>query len=152
MGEAYTAAADDASALEWNPAGLSFAQQKEASFMHSSLIENVNYEHLSFINPGENYSWGASMGYLGYGDIAGYGDSATGNPVALGNQTAYSYAFNGGAAAMLYDRLSIGMTGTILREDLAGESAGTFAANLGTQYGSGLASVGRGLPAGTFPS
>src|SRR5258708_3760395 len=39
MGEAYTAAADDSSALYWNPAGLSFAQQKDAAFMHSSLIE-----------------------------------------------------------------------------------------------------------------
>jgi hypothetical protein len=134
MGEAYTAAADDASALEWNPAGLSFAQQKEASFMHSSLIENVNYEHLAFINPGENYSWGASMGYLGYGDIAGYGDSSTGNPVSLGNQTAYSYAMNAGASTMLFDRLSLGVTGTFLREDLAGQGASTFAANLGTQY------------------
>ena len=135
MGEAYTAAADDASALEWNPAGLSYAQQKEAYFMHSSLIESVNYEHLAFVSPGENYSYGASMGYLGYGDIAGYSDSTNGNPIALGNQTAYSYAMNAGASTMLYDRLSLGITGTILREDLAGESAGTFAANLGTMYG-----------------
>src|SRR5690349_1150512 len=41
MGEAYTAAADDSSALAWNPAGLSFAQQKEAAFMHESLIESI---------------------------------------------------------------------------------------------------------------
>jgi len=135
MGEAYTAAADDSSALDWNPAGLSYAQQKQASFMHSSLIENVHYEHMAFISPGDNYSYGASMGYLGYGDIAGYTDSTTGNPTPLGNQTAYSYVISGGASTMLYDRLSLGMTGMILREDLAGESAGTFAANLGSMYG-----------------
>lgn len=136
MGEANTAGADDVSALEWNPAGLSYAQQKEASFMHSSLIEGVHYEHLAFMSPGENYSYGASMGYLGYGDITGYGDAvAGGTPTPLGNQTAYSYVINGGASAMLYDRLSIGMTGMILRQDLAGQSAGTFAANLGTMYG-----------------
>jgi len=125
MGEAYTAAADDASALEWNPAGLSYAQQNEASFMHSSLIEGVHYEHMAYMAPGDHYSWGASMGYLGFGDIAGYSDAVNGGtPVSLGNQTAYSYAMNGGFAGMLYDQLSVGMTGTILREDLAGESAG----------------------------
>src|SRR5258706_11853588 len=70
MGEAYTAGTEDSSALAWNPAGLSFAQQKEAAFMHSTLIEGVHYEHLGFAAPGENYSIGASMSYLGYGDIA----------------------------------------------------------------------------------
>src|SRR5882672_8872315 len=69
MGEAYTAAADDSSALSWNPAGLSFMPQKEAAFMHSSLIEGINYEHLAFAAPGENYSAGAAMSYLGYGAI-----------------------------------------------------------------------------------
>src|SRR5690349_11381476 len=32
MGEAYTALADDSYALAWNPAGMAFAQQKEAAF------------------------------------------------------------------------------------------------------------------------
>jgi hypothetical protein len=136
MGEAYTAAADDVSALEWNPAGLAYAQQKEASFMHSSLIEGVHYEHAAFMSPGDNYSWGASMGYLGYGDIAGYSDAATGAaPVALGNQTAYSTVLNGALSSMVYDRLSLGITGMVLREALSDESANTFAANLGAMYG-----------------
>jgi len=136
MGEAYTAAADDVSALEWNPAGLSYAQQKEASFMHSSLIEDVHYEHAAFMSPADNYSWGVSMGYLGYGDIAGYSNAAPGGtPVALGNQSAYSSVLNGGLSSMIYDRLSLGMTGMILREALAGESANTFAANLGAIFG-----------------
>src|SRR5438477_13079260 len=42
MGEAFTALADDSSALYWNPAGMSFVSQKEVSFMHSSLIESVH--------------------------------------------------------------------------------------------------------------
>jgi hypothetical protein len=135
MGEAYTAAADDVSSLEWNPAGLSYAQQKEASFMHSSLIEGVHYEHMAYMAPGDNYSWGASMGYLGFGDIAGYSDSATGDPTPLGNQSAYSTVINGGIAGLVYDRLALGMTGMVLRESLAGTSANTFAANLGAMYG-----------------
>jgi hypothetical protein len=136
MGEAYTAAADDSSALYWNPAGLSFMQQKEAAFMHSSLIESVNYEHLAIAAPGDNYSAGASMSYLGYGSIPGYADApVTSQPVGLGDQSAYSYIFSGGASMFVHERLAVGFTGSVLRESLAGVSANTFAANLGTLYG-----------------
>ncbi len=131
MGEAYTAGADDSSALSWNPAGLSFAQQRDASFMHSDLIESVHYEHMAFAAPTDNYAFGASMGYLGFGDIAGY--DAGGNPT--GNVNAYSYDFTGGASTFIFDRLSLGVTGSFLHETLADTSAGTFAANIGTMYG-----------------
>ncbi len=134
MGEAYTAAAEDTASLAWNPAGLSFAHQKQASFMHSSLLESIHYEHISFISPGDTYSYGASLGYLGFGDIAGYGDSDTGAPVSLGNQSAYSMILSGGGSKFVWDNLSVGITGSLLRESLAGTSANTFAANLGTQY------------------
>lgn len=131
MGEAYTAAADDSSSLFWNPAGLSFMAQKEAAFMHDSLIENVHYEHLAFAAPGDNYSMGAAMSYLGYGAIAGYDNSGN----SIGDQTAYSYIFSGGLSTFVHERLSVGVTGSVLRENLAGDTAGTFAANLGALYG-----------------
>ncbi len=130
MGEAYTAAADDSSSLVWNPAGMALAQQKEASFMHSSLIESVNYEDLAFISPGEFYSVGANMSYLGYGSIAGYDN----NGASIGNQSAYAYDFSGGLATTVLNSLSLGVTGSFLRESLAGTSANTFAANLGAIY------------------
>jgi hypothetical protein len=134
MGEAYTAAADDSSALYWNPAGLSFAQQKDASFMETTLIENVNYEHLSFAAPGDNYSFGTSLSYLGFGSIQGYDNNPAGGQ-PTGNVTAYSYDYTAGISAFVMDRLSLGLTGSYLREDLANTNAGTFAANVGAMYG-----------------
>ena len=131
MGEAYTAAADDSSALAWNPAGLSFMQQKEAAFMHDSLIESVHLEHVAYAAPGDYYSFGAAMSYLGYGSIAGYDN----NGMSIGEQSAYSYIVSGGVSTFLHERLSVGVTGSILRETLAGDSAGTFAANIGAMYG-----------------
>lgn len=130
MGGAYTALADDSSALEWNPAGLSFANQKEASFAQTSLIDSVNYEHLAFSAPGESYSFGTSMSYLGYGNIAGYDNNGN----SIGNQSADAYDFSGGIASMFKDSLSLGMTGTFLRESLADVSANTFAVNGGAIY------------------
>jgi len=130
MGEAYTAAANDSSALQWNPAGLSFAQRKEASFMHSSLIEGVNYEHIAFAAPGDNFSYGLSMSYLGYGDIAGYDNNA--NPT--GDLSANAYIFTAGASTLLRNNLSLGVSASVLRQKLADTSAGTFAGNAGLIY------------------
>ena len=41
MGEAYTALADDSSALYWNPAGMSLTNQKEVTFEHEGSIHHV---------------------------------------------------------------------------------------------------------------
>jgi hypothetical protein len=130
MGGAYTALADDSSSPQWNPAGLSFASQKEASFVHTSLIENVNYEHLAFSAPGESYSFGTSLSYLGYGTIAGYDNTGA----SIGNQSANSMIFSGAMATLFKDSFSIGATGSFLRESLADVSANTFAANIGALY------------------
>src|SRR5437773_2030847 len=65
MGEAFTALADDSSSLYWNPAGMSLMSQKEVTFMHSSLIEGIHYEHLAAVIPGDAYAAGANFSYLG---------------------------------------------------------------------------------------
>src|SRR5438552_6203400 len=106
-------------------------QQKEAAFMHDSLIESVHLEHVAYAAPGDYYSFGAAMSYLGYGSIAGYDN----NGMSIGDQSAYSYIVSGGVSTFLHERLSVGVTGSILRETLAGDSAGTFAANIGAMYG-----------------
>src|SRR5258708_26333936 len=66
MGEAFTALPDDSSALYWNPAGLSLMNQKEATFMHSSLIEGIHCEHLAFVPPTGGYGLGGTLSHLGY--------------------------------------------------------------------------------------
>lgn len=130
MGEATTAATDDSSSLQSNPAGLSFAAQKEAAFMHSTLLEGVHYEHLSYASPGDNYSYGFSLSYLGYGDIAGYDNSGN----ATGDVSASAYNLSGGMSTMIHDRISLGLTGTFLRQKLAEDSAATVAFNAGAIY------------------
>lgn len=130
MGEAYVAMAEDSSALYWNPAGLSLARQKEITFMHSSLLESIHYEHMAFAAPGDNYSIGASASYLGYGSIAGFDNSGA----SIGDQTAYSMVLNGGLSTLIKNRLSLGVSASLLREKLASDSAGTVAANFGAIY------------------
>jgi hypothetical protein len=130
MGEAFTALADDSSALYWNPAGMSLLNQKEASFMHAPIFEGVHLEHLGFVVPGDSYAWGTQLSYLGYGDIEGYDV----NNNATGNIDAYSYMLNGGLSRLITDAWSIGLSGGLIHGSLAEESANTFAVNFGTLY------------------
>jgi hypothetical protein len=129
MGEAFTALANDSSALYWNPAGLSLMNQKEATFMHSDLMESVHYEHLAYAAPMDNFAVAGNFSYLGYGDIAGYDNSG----VDIGNVSAYSYQLNGGLSR-LFGPLALGVSGGLIHQTLADDSANTFSANLGALY------------------
>jgi len=132
MGEAFTALADDSSALYWNPAGMSMLRQKEVSFMGSQLIEGVNYEQMAFVAPGDSYAFGTNLSYLGYGTITGYDN--TGSDIPTGNVSAYAYNLNGGISRLITDSLSLGVSGGLLHESLADVSANTFAVNAGALY------------------
>ena len=60
MGEAATAVADDANAMQWNPANMVFAEHPSLSFMYGAFIESSNFQYLSF-SSGEK-SFGAIGG------------------------------------------------------------------------------------------
>ena len=65
LGEAYTAAADDASAIYWNPAALTRIDGQSLNLMHAELLGGISYEFLGYgQNLGEGRAWGASLQYL----------------------------------------------------------------------------------------
>src|SRR5688572_21501094 len=72
MGEAYTALADDVSSLYWNPAGLAFMRQSQASFMYNPSFNDLTYHNAAAGVSLENGGIGASASYLSYGDIEGF--------------------------------------------------------------------------------
>lgn len=48
MGEAYSAVADGADAIYWNPAGLGRLEGKSISFMHAVYLQNIFYDFASY--------------------------------------------------------------------------------------------------------
>lgn len=60
MGEAYAAAADDASALYWNPAGLTRIQSRTVTLMHASYIDSSAFDYGA-------YAQRLGLGALGLG-------------------------------------------------------------------------------------
>lgn len=51
LGKAYTAVADDATALYWNPAGLAHVRQMELAACHVFLNEGTTYDVLGYVHP-----------------------------------------------------------------------------------------------------
>ncbi|MCD6374168.1 MAG: PorV/PorQ family protein [Caldisericaceae bacterium] len=70
VGRAFTALADDPTAVFWNPAGLEFVYQQSATFFHTSLFEGTNYDFLGYAFPTLNLgTFGLGVGRIGIGGI-----------------------------------------------------------------------------------
>ena len=66
MGQAFTALADDPTAVFWNPAGLEFINQQSATFFHTTLFEGVQYDYLGYAYPTLDLgSFGIGIGRIG---------------------------------------------------------------------------------------
>jgi tetratricopeptide (TPR) repeat protein len=73
-GRAFTAVADDPSAIYWNPAGLESIYQQSFTFFHSSLPEGTMFNFISYAFPTLNIGTiGFAIGRIGTGDIVARG-------------------------------------------------------------------------------
>jgi opacity protein-like surface antigen len=70
MGSAYTAVADDANALFWNPAGLAFNPTYGGSVTAMKLLQSVSYASAGLVAPvGRRLAVGCAGGYLSASDV-----------------------------------------------------------------------------------
>jgi hypothetical protein len=120
LGAAYTAAAQDAYAAVWNPAGLGFLDAPQAAFMHLSYLVNSSYEFASFVQPFRTGTGlGVSVQYLRPGTIDA--TDANGNDIGTfsGHYAAYSLA----GGQRLADWLAVGVTAKLLDAAISDVSA-----------------------------
>ncbi|MFA5976326.1 MAG: PorV/PorQ family protein [Elusimicrobiota bacterium] len=131
LGGAYSALATDAYAPVWNPAGLGFLEGPELAGQHLSYLESIHYEFLSVVYPlRKGRSLGASIQYLGTGDMDAMNPDATSAGTFSSHYASYNLAYG----QALTNRLSLGVTGKLINANLADVSANTFAVDFGTLY------------------
>lgn len=142
MGAAYTALATDAYAPIWNPGGLGMLESSQLAGQHLSYLESIHYEYLSFVYPlptsqscpsvksCHNMGLGASIQYLGSGDITGL--DKDGDPIGdfSSHYAAYSLAFGMG----WNEKFSLGVTGKLIDAKISDVGAQAYAADVAGMY------------------
>jgi len=140
MGGAYTALADDANALYWNPAGLSKLGKREFTASHAEMFESTRLDFLAYAHPTSQGTFAAGLTYLSQGKIDGR-DS-------LGRQTA-GYDASDTALSLGYARkleiADLGATFKYLRSHIGSSEAQGVAADIGAKRAFDRVSIGAAL-------
>jgi len=128
MGEAFTAVADDASALHYNPAGLAPGagpEGKSALFSHAWHIQDMGVSQAALLSR----PWGFSFTYFSAGQMEGMDDNAA----ATGDFTARDLAFTAGRGFRL-GAFRAGIALKYVSQKIKDSSAYAGAADLGVLY------------------
>lgn len=130
MGGAYTALADDANALRYNPAGLGLVERHEATFMHNQYFQDVSQEYLAYASP---LGIGAAVNMLKFGDVPRTTNS---NPsgAGLGSTSLSAMAMSAGYGRKLGAGLSVGGAGKVVRQTIGGVAGQGYAVDFGALY------------------
>ncbi len=149
MGSAFVAVANDATALYWNPAGISRLPGNETVLIHTEWIANINYDFVGTVFPMGN------LGVLGISLISLSTNEMKVRTVAKPEGT--GELFNVGDLALgiayarnLTTRFSIGFNGKYIRQKIWHMSASGFAIDIGTLFTTPFAGMKIGMSISNF--
>jgi long-subunit fatty acid transport protein len=132
MAQAFTAVADDSSAVYWNPAGLNQMQGSELLAEYDVFIETVTYNYLNgAFKMGNDFTlgFGAKVLSTGLENVVDANGTVTG---ATFSESYYDIDI--AAAYRLSYSFDIGLTAKYITKSLAGTSASTAAVDIGVMY------------------
>jgi hypothetical protein len=131
LGEAFTAVADDASTLIWNPAGLARLRRPEIAATHSQWLQEADHDFMAAALP-------VSAGTLGLGvtsfSVPNIPKRASDSDAPDGVFDARDAAYNVGWGQSVGDDWAVGLTASYLRQTIDGRSAAGAAATLGALW------------------
>lgn len=128
LGGAYTALADDANSLYWNPAGLSQAEKREFTASHAEMFESTRLDFLAYAHPTSQGTFAGGVTYLSQGKIEGR--DGLGRPTA--GFDASDAAVSLGYARKL-DAADLGASFKYLRSHIGSSEAQGVAVDLGAR-------------------
>ena len=118
MGEAFTAVADDSTALFWNPAGLARIPDVEVQFSHNQWLADFKQEYFGASFPlAGTFAVAYSVIDFGEFDELDNEGAGTGNTFAANGQV----LLLGYGKGVLNDSLFGGATVKLIKEDLGGD-------------------------------
>lgn len=150
MGGAYTAIADNASAVTINPAGMTQVKGSQVSLMHNEYLLDITQDYFAYVTKSGDKAFGGSLVYLDTGSQTGY--TASNEPTGTFRPTNYALTF--AYAAEANEVFSYGVAVKYIKEKIQSYSGNTFALDAGVtyrpddsgwHYGAALLNLGAGL-------
>lgn len=133
MGSAFVAISDDASAMYWNPAGITKNQGLSVIFDHTEWFADLKYNYVAAAyNLGDMGSVGLSLISSDYGEMK---VTTVDKPNGTGEVFSVNdFAFSLAYAINLTDNFSIGLSPKVISQSIWKMNAVGFAVDLGVQY------------------
>ena len=133
MGGAYTAVANDASSIYWNPAGIASSDQFQALFTYTNLFAGINLDYFGLIIPsGDIGNFALNVTAVNYGSI---GVTTEGQPDGTGETfTPASYEFGFSYARNITQDFAVGATAKLVTENIYHSNATGVAFDVGTIF------------------
>ncbi len=132
MGEAFTAVADDATSIYWNPAGMAAVEEVELNLTHNEWLMDIRFEQAAVVNE----MWGGAVGLsftgLYYGSLDRYGEYPSLTPD--GTFSPYDLALSLGYARDIIPNVALGAAFKIIYSKIDFESATGYAFDLGVTH------------------
>jgi len=149
MGESFVAAADDASSIFWNPAGLASLKKNELLLEHNNWIADISFNFGAIAIPTESAgTFALFVSALTMGEMErrteyepqGTGEKFDATDLALG--VSYAMYFT--------QRFAFGINAKFIKQKIWQESANGFAVDLGIIYHTELEGLSLGMALSNF--
>ena len=132
MGEAFTAVADDATSIYYNPAGLASITEVDLNVTHTEWLQDIRIEQVSVASEMLGGAVGLSFTGVNYGSLDRYPDYPA--LVPDGTFAPYDLAFAAGYAMDVLPNLSAGVAAKLIYEKIDFESATGWAIDVGVVH------------------
>lgn len=133
MGAAFSAVANDASAMYWNPAGIAHLNENQGMFSYSKLFADIYLNYFGIVlNSGDLGNFGVNITSLNMGEM----EVTTENyPEGTGEKfSAGSFALGVSYARFITEDFIVGVNIKYIREDIFNSSANGFGVDIGTIF------------------
>jgi len=130
---AYTAVANDASSIYWNPAGIAASDEFQALFTYTNLFAGINLDYFGLIIPsGDIGNFAINVTAVNYGQI---GVTTEEQPEGTGETfTPASYEFGFSYARNITQDFAVGATAKLVTENIYHSNATGVAFDIGTIF------------------
>lgn len=150
MGSAFTAVADDATALYWNPAGITQIASASVSGTHTEWFADMSLDYVAALIPVSN---GQVLGFSL--SVFNAVDKQLVRTVSYPEGTGEYYSAADISLALTYaikvtDRFSGGLTGKYIRQQIWHSSSSGFAMDIGLLYKSQFKGLNMGASISNF--